>query len=85
MKITTRQISSSFELQIETGNAMIKEDLSSLFSPYKVSQETIDQLTTAAIECNRWNDTPDLETAKNFVESLLNEKEIRELIKQLEN
>lgn len=85
MKITTKQGVLIFELQIETDSTIIKEDISSSFSPYKISKDIIGQLSNAVIECNRWNDVSDLETAKNFVENLLTDKEIRELIKQLEN
>ena len=50
----------------------------------KVLEKFIDQINAVSVDCSRYNGETDIEIAKNFVESLLTEKEIRELIKQLE-
>jgi hypothetical protein len=51
----------------------------------KVLEKFIDQINAISVDCSRYNGETDIEIAKYFVESLLTEKEIRELIKQLEN
>ena len=51
----------------------------------KVLEKFIDQINAVSVDCGHYNGQNDIEIAKNFVESLLTEKEIRELIKQLEN
>ena len=84
MKITTEEKNNGLYLNIELDGQSAQFPVVNLFTN-KVDEKLITGLTKAAIECSRWNDLSDLEIAKNFVESLLNEKEIRELIKQLEN
>lgn len=54
------------------------------YSDNKVLDKFIDQINAVSVDCSRYNGETDIEIAKYFVESLLTEKEIRELIKQLE-
>ena len=84
MKITTEEKNNGLYLNIELDGQSAQFPLVNLFTN-KVDQKLITGLTAAAIECSRWNDIPDLEFIKAVVESLLTEKEIRELIKELEN
>ena len=60
------------------------ERISSLITR-KVGAKTIEQLTTAAIECSRWNDEKDIDFVKFVVENYLTESEIDQLINQLKN
>ena len=83
MKISTEEKNKGLYLNIELDGQSAQFPVVNLFTN-KVDKNMITGLTDAAIECSRWNDLSDLETAKNFVENLLTEKEIRELIKQLE-
>lgn len=55
------------------------------YSDNKVLETFVDQINAVSVDCSRHNGETDVEIAKNFVESLLTEKEIRELIKSLEN
>ena len=51
----------------------------------KVENKIVKELQDVVAEVGRYNNLSDVEIAKNFVESLLTEKEIRELIKSLKN
>ena len=54
------------------------------YTDNKVLEKFIDQLNAVSVDCSHYNGKKDIEIAKYFVESLLTDKEIRELIKQLE-
>ena len=84
MKITTEEKNNGLYLNIELDGQSAQFPVVNLFTN-KVDGKIITELTDAAIECSRWNDTTDLEFIKSVVENYLTEKEIRELIKQLEN
>jgi len=84
MKISARQKYNGIKIFVEIEDAKIEESVENLFTN-KVDKKLITELTDAAIECSRWNDTTDLEFIKSVVENYLTEKEIRELIKELEN
>ena len=84
MKISTEEKHKGLYLNIELDSQSAQFPIVNLFTN-KVNDELITGLTDAAIECSRWNDIPDLEFIKSVVENYLTEKEIRELIKQLEN
>ena len=84
MKITTEEKNNGLYLNIELDGQSAQFPVVNLFTN-KVDKKLITELTDAAIECSRWNDTTDLEFIKSVVENYLTEKEIRELIKQLEN
>jgi hypothetical protein len=51
----------------------------------KVEKPIVNDIHNLVIEVARYNGLSNLETVKNFVENSLTEKEIRELIKSLEN
>ena len=84
MKFTTEEKNNGLYLNIELDGQSAQFPVVNLFTN-KVDEKLITGLTDAAIECSRWNDTTDLEFIKSVVENYLTEKEIRELIKQLEN
>ena len=84
MIISTEEKNKGLYLNIELDGQSAQFPVVNLFTN-KVDKNLITELTDATIECCRWNGQNDIEIAKNFVESLLSEKEIRELIKQLEN
>ena len=83
MKISTEEKNKGLYLNIELDGQSAQFPVVNLFTN-KVDKTLITELTDAAIECCRWNDQTDVSIAKIFVENLLTEKEIRELIKQLE-
>ena len=84
MKITTEEKNNGLYFNIELDGQSAQFPVVNLFTN-KVDGKIITELTSSAIECSRWNGTTDLEFIKDTVENLLSEKEIRELIKQLEN
>ena len=51
----------------------------------KVERKTENELHNLVIEAGRYNDWSDIEIVRFFVENTLTEREIRELIKLLEN
>jgi len=63
----------------------IREECISSAFEHEIPDKFIDQINDVSVDCCRYKGMNDVEIAKNFVESLLTEKEIRELIKQLEN
>ena len=63
----------------------IREECISSAFENEIPDKFIDQINAVSVDCCRYKGMNDVEIAKNFVESLLTEKEIRELIKQLEN
>ena len=63
----------------------IREECISSAFEHEIPDKFIDQINAVSVDCCRYKGMNDVEIAKNFVESLLTEKEIRELIKQLEN
>ena len=84
MKIIAAETPTRLIVKMENDSDMIIENIASVID-YKVPQKTIEEIRNLLVTSCRFNEQPDVITAKNFVESLLTEKEIRELIKQLEN
>lgn len=62
----------------------IREECISSAFEHEIPDKFIDQINAVSVDCCRYKGMNDVEIAKNFVESLLTEKEIRELIKRLE-
>ena len=84
MKITTEEKNNGLYLNIELDGQSAQFPVVNLFTN-KVDGKIITGLTASAIEFSRWNGTTDLEFIKSVVENYLTDKEIRELIKELEN
>ena len=84
MKFTTTETPSGLIVKVENDSDQIIENIASVID-YNVPQKTIEEIRNLLVTSCRFNEQPDIVTAKWFVENLLTEKEIRELIKQLEN
>ena len=84
MKFTTKETPTGLILKVENDSDQIIENIASVID-YKVPQKTIEEIRNLLVTSCRFNEQPDIVTAKWFVENLLTDKEIRELIKQLEN
>ena len=84
MKFTTKETTSGLIVKVENDSDQIIENISSLIDG-KIKKQTIEEMRNLLVSSCRFNEQPDVVTAKWFVENLLSEKEIRELIKQLEN
>lgn len=57
----------------------------STYNSHKVEQPIVNEVHNLVMEVGRFNGLSDIEIVKHFVENTLTEKEIRELIKSLEN
>jgi hypothetical protein len=57
----------------------------SSYNTNKVEQPIVNEVHNLVMEVGRYNGLSDTEIVKHFVENTLTEKEIRELIKSLEN
>lgn len=84
MKFTTTETPSGLIVKVENDSAQIIENIASPFDGF-IKKQTIEEIRNLLVSSCRYNEQPDIFTAKWFVENILSEKEIRELIKQLEN
>ena len=84
MKFTTQEIPTGLILKVENDSDQIIENIASPIDGF-IKKQTIEEIRILLVSSCRFNEQPDVVTAKWFVENLLSEKEIRELIKQLEN
>jgi hypothetical protein len=82
MKITTQETTTGLIVKFENDSDMIIENIASVID-YKVSSQSIEEIRNLLVTSCRFNEQPDIVTAKWFVENLLTDKEIRELIEQL--
>ena len=84
MKFTTTETPSGLIVKVENDSDMIIENIASPIDGF-IKKQTIEEIRNLLVSSCRFNEQPDITTAKWFVENLLTDKEIRELIKQLEN
>ena len=84
MKFTVKEIQSGLIVKVENDSDQIIENIASPID-CKIKEQAIEEMRNLLVSSCRFNEQPDVVTAKWFVENLLSEKEIRELIKQLEN
>lgn len=77
MDIKTRVKDGSFvELQIESGNTKITEDLATLKSgKWVVPENEIEQFVTIANECSRFNGISDVDFVKKIFDAFLSDYE----------
>lgn len=82
MEIKTRTKEGSFvELQIESGNTRITEDLAIIKNgKWVVPENEIEQFITIANECSRFNGTSDVNFVKKIFEAFLNDAERSEFL-----
>lgn len=82
MEIKTKVKEGSFvELQIESGNTKITEDLATLKNgKWVVPENEIEQFITIANDCIRFNGTSDVEFVKKIFEAFLNDAERSEFL-----
>lgn len=87
MRITTDAIKTN-QLML----SVLSDDQESVFSTRistfngnKVEQPIVNEVHNLVMEVGRYNGLSDTDIVKHFVENTLTEKEIRELIKSLEN
>ena len=83
MKIITKEITTGLIVKFENDSDQIIENIASPIDGF-INPQTIEEIRNLLVTSCRFNEQPDIATAKWFVENLLTEKEIRELIKQLE-
>ena len=79
MKFTTTETPSGLIVKVENDSDQIIENIASVID-YKVTQKTIEEIRNLLVTSCRFNEQPDIVTAKWFVENLLSEKEIRQRI-----
>lgn len=84
MKFTTTETPSGLIVKVENDSDQIIENIASPIDGF-IKKQTIEEMRNLLVSSCRFNEQTDVVTAKWFVENLLSEKEIRELIKQLEN
>jgi len=84
MKFTVKEIQSGLIVKVENDSDQIIENIASPFDGF-IKYQTIEEIRNLLVSSCRFNEQSDVETAKWFVENILSEKEIRELIKLLEN
>ena len=84
MKFTVKETQSGLIVKVENDSDQIIENIASPIDG-NIKEQTIEEMRNLLVSSCRFNEQPDVVTAKWFVENLLSEKEIRELIKQLEN
>ena len=84
MKFTTTETPTGLIVKVENDSDQIIENVASSIDGV-VKKETIEEIRSLLVSSCRFNEQSDVQTAKWFVENILSEKEIRELIKQLEN
>ena len=82
MNIKTRVKDGSFvELQIESGNTRITEDLATLKSgKWVVLENEIEQFVTIANECSRFNGASDVDFVKKIFDAFLSDYEKSEFL-----
>jgi hypothetical protein len=85
MYIKTRVKEGSFvELQIESGNTRITEDLATLKSgKWVVPENEIEQFVTIANECSRFNGTSDVDFVKKIFDAFLSDHEKSEFLESV--
>ena len=83
MKFTTTETPSGLIVKVENDSDQIIENIASPIDGF-IKKQTIEEIRNLLVSSCRFNEQPDIVTAKYFVESLLTDKEIRELIKELE-
>ena len=84
MKFTTQETPTGLILKVENDSDQIIENIASPIDGF-IKKQTIEEIRNLLVSSCRFNEQSDVQTAKWFVENLLTDKEIRELIKQLEN
>jgi hypothetical protein len=84
MKFTTTETPSGLIVKVENDSDQIIENIASPIDGF-IKKQTIEEIRNLLVSSCRFNEQPDIVTAKWFVENLLTDKEIRELIKELEN
>ena len=84
MKFTTTETPTGLIVKVENDSDQIIENIASPIDGF-IKKQTIEEIRNLLVSSCRFNEQSDVETAKWFVENLLSEKEIRGLIKQLEN
>ena len=84
MKFTTTETTYGLIVKVENDSEQIIENIASPIDGF-IKKQTIEEMRNLLVSSCRFNEQSDVQTAKWFVENLLSEKEIRELIKQLEN
>ena len=83
MKFTTTETPSGLIVKVENDSDQIIENIASPIDGF-IKKQTIEEIRNLLVTSCRFNEQPDIVTAKWFVENLLTDKEIRELIKELE-
>jgi len=83
MKFTSQETKTGLIVKVENDSDMIIENIASPIDGF-IKKQTIEEIRNLLVTSCRFNEQPDIVTAKWFVENLLTEKEIRELIKELE-
>ena len=84
MKITTQETTTGLIVKFENDSDQIIENIASPIDGF-INPKTIEEIRNLLVVSRRCNEHSDIVTAKWFVENILTEKEIRELIKSLEN
>jgi hypothetical protein len=87
MLIKTRISHNSFvEIQIESGNTKITEDLErSVNGKWIVPESDIEQFLTIANDCSRFNGVADVDFVKIVADAFLSDCEKEELVNRLLN
>ena len=84
MELTTRTWNNSiFEIEIESGNAFIKDDISIRNvkkKTYEVDNNVYESFITAAAEMSRFNNKTDVEFVKDIFDNFLNDHEREEFL-----
>jgi hypothetical protein len=87
MVIKTRIFHNSFiEIQIESGDAKLKEDLERSVNGKRIVPESdIEQFLTIANDCSRFNGVADVDFVKMVADAFLSDGEKKELVDRLLN
>ena len=83
MKFTTTETPSGLIVKVENDSDQIIENIASPIDGF-IKKQTIEEIRNLLVSSCRFNEQSDQQTAKWFVENLLTDKEIRDLIKELE-
>jgi len=86
MRISTNQKGTQLFLEVYASDCETKVEtpISSMVS-CKVGPKVVREFKDCVLEIGRYNGLNDVQICKQFIEDSLTEKEIRELIKSLEN
>lgn len=82
MKITTKETTTGLIVKFENDSDQIIENIASPIDGF-INPQTIEEIRNLLVSSCRFNEQPDIVTAKWFVENLLTESEIEQLIEQL--